>query len=173
MVWDWKDDHPRLPTARSIGALARLVQRKSRTRYVPGFDLVREQFERFCRIAWAMQLRDPGTDLLLVVEELSEVTSPTWAPPLWRRMCNQGRVYGFSIIGTTQAPSYVDKGFSTNATLVRCGRLGEFSHARVIGQRINVKPAQIQALQDCSHGIPHTYVYDGRQTRLEGAAHVT
>ncbi len=165
LLWDWKQDHHNLPTARSLADFARRALTAPVLRYVPDLDpdapTVERQFELFCRIAWAAQWHDPATDCLFIVEELSEVTRPERAPPVWRRINVQGRVLGFIVVGTTQSPAFVDKSFTGNATLIRAGRLGELAHARVIAQRINVDPAELQRLPDRA-----AYVYDGRKTTL-------
>lgn len=163
LIWDWKDDHFTIPAV-SLGALARRALRERALRVRPDFDSPRtiaQQFDLFCRIAWAVQLTDPATDCLCVVEELSEVTSASWAPPAWRRICVQGRAYGFSVIGTTQRPAFVDKSFTTNATRIRCGRLGDALDARVMSQRLGVPIVDLQRLPD-----RWAYVFDGRETRL-------
>lgn len=166
MVWDWKDDHPELHNAASLRELAQLARAMPAggVRYLPRYRAVDEQFDLFCRIAWARQAADPSADLLFVVEEVPEVTRAAQAPEVWRRIINQGRVYGFSVIATTQRPALVDKSFTGSATLIAAGRLGELLDARVIGQRINVDPAELQSLPDRV-----AYLCDGRRTWREPA----
>jgi hypothetical protein len=177
LVWDWKDDHFGIDTARTLAELrARVVAGARALRYVPRYRAVEAQFDFFCRLAWARQVARPSDDLLLVVEELPEVTRPERAPEVWRRIINQGRVLGFSVIATTQRPALVDKSFTGAATLIASGRLGELIDARIVGQRINVDPVELQRLPDRV-----AYVFDGRTTRREEpktgrrarAAHVT
>lgn len=161
LVWDWKDDHYTL-TAVRLADIARrgLVERA--LRYRPDvMKPVAAQFDLFCRIAWEIQRADPRTDCLFVVEELSEVTQPSYAPPAWKRINVQGRVLGFTVIGTSQRPAYVDKSFTGNATFVRCGRLGFADDAREVGQRIGVPYGDIQRLPD-----RWAYEFDGRKTTL-------
>lgn len=162
LVWDWKDDHHKLPTAASLGELARRVPAEPVIRYLPRYTNVEAQFDLFCRVAWTLQAADPATDQLLVVEELSEVTQPSYAPEWWRRINVQGRVYGFIVVGTSQSPAFVDKSFSGSATMIRAGRLGELAHAVVIGRRIGVDPTILQRLAD-----RYAYVFDGRKTTLQ------
>lgn len=162
LVWDLKDDHPTIPRVRDLADLARRIHRERALRYVPQLADLDRQFDLFCRIAWAMQAHDPSTDLLFLVEELPEVTQPGRAPPTWRRIVLQGRVYGFTVMATTQAPAFVDKSFTGSATYIAAGRLGEMRHAREIGQRINVDPGVLQRLPD-----RWAYVFDGRETQLE------
>lgn len=165
LVFDFKDDHHQLPTVRGLADLARRVLAEPVLRYVPSsYDDLERQFDLFCRIAWTVQAAQPDVDCLLVVEELAELTKPSSAPQWWRRINVQGRVYGFIVVGTTQRPQFVDKSFTSSATFIRCGRLGELPDARVIGQRIGVDPGELQRLPDRA-----AYVFDGRNVRLEGA----
>lgn len=177
IAWDWKGyDYPEL-RAVSLQQLAReALHQRARLRYCPemmpppsfmpgrrdrGELWIAHQFDLFCRIAWAAQVEDPHTDCLFIVEELSEVTTASWAPPAWRRINVQGRAYGFIVVGTTQRPAFVDKSFSTNATTIRCGRLGDALDAKVMSQRLGVPVVNLQRLPD-----RWAYVFDGRETRL-------
>ncbi len=131
-----------------------------RVRYVPDMKNVPAQFDYFCRIAWTRQQHKPRDNLLFIVEELSEVTQPSRAPDWWRRIIVQGRVYGFSIIGTTQRPAFVDKSFETNASFIRCGRLLNRNDAQTMARIIGVKIEQISTLPDRA-----AFEFDGRQVR--------
>jgi hypothetical protein len=120
------------------------------------------QFELFCSIVWAVQQADPATECLVVVDELHEVTSASYAPPAWRRLVAQGRVFGLSVIAITPRPALVDMTVRTNATLVRCGRLLDPLDARTIGQQLGVPYRDLQLLADRS-----AYVFDGKKAHLE------
>lgn len=146
-VWDFKDDHHTLPTARALVEFVHRAQTAERVlRYVPTYRDIDRQFDIFCRTLWAVQSRDPSRDCLVVVEELSKVTRPGCVPEWWHNIIELGRVYGFTVVGTTQRPAYVDLSFRGAATLVRCGRLGEEADARNIGARIGVPYGGIQRL---------------------------
>lgn len=160
-VWDFKDDHHELPTAAGLGDFARRALLERRLRYVPRYVNVAEQFDLFCRIVWTVQEHDTS-DALVVAEELSEVTSPSWAPEWWRRMNNQGRVYGLSILGTSQFPAQVDMSFRANANRIRCGVLREKRHALTMAERLGVDARALQTLPE-----RWAYVFDGRRTWLE------
>lgn len=73
-----------------------------------------ETFDRFCRVAWELQ------GWCIVVEELSRVTSPSWAPPAWKDLSTAGRHQGLEVIGTSQRPAQVDKDFLGNCSEIRC-----------------------------------------------------
>lgn len=160
LVWDWKGEFLMLPQARSLKELARRLPDERRLRYVPDMlGDVERQFDRFCALAWTVQEWRPKSELLFGVDELQEVTTASHPPPQWRRIITQGRVLGFTVVGMTQRPALVDKTFTGNATLVRCGRLGEEPDAKLIGRKIGVTAAEIMELPD-----RHGFIYDGRTT---------
>ena len=99
-------------------------------------------FDLACRLVYA------AGNCAFLVEELSNFTTPSWGPPLWRRMCNSGRHEGVWVIGCSQYPAQVDKAFLSNATLVHCGWLGEAPHRKSIAIKMNVSPNLVNSLPD-------------------------
>ena len=87
--------------------------------YQPG-DRLSEYAARFdwlCRLAYALG------DLVLVVEELADVTTASWAPDSWSVVTRKGRHKALRIVAASQRPAKVDKDFFGNCTLIHCGRL--------------------------------------------------
>ncbi|MEX3955896.1 hypothetical protein [Trinickia sp. EG282A] len=80
-------------------------------------------FDRFCRLVWEL----PGW--CVVIEELSQVTTPSWAPPSWKKLSTAGRHRGLTIIGTSQRPAQVDKDFFGNCSELRTYAVGYKSDA--------------------------------------------
>lgn len=87
---------------------------------------VAESFSMFCRAVWHMK------GAVVLVEELSRVTSPSYAPPGWRNLSTAGRHQGITLIGTGQRPAQIDKDFMGNATEIRCFRVNYENDARVM-----------------------------------------
>lgn len=145
LLWDAIGEHD------GTGALcanARDLEQRSRAarfalRYVPrgtGRELERE-FEFFCLVAW----RSVGA--LVWVEELSQVTRPSFAGPTWRKLTTAGRHQALTIIGTAQRPAQIDKDFLGNATFIRA--TGGFRYARdseVVAQVLRVERAELDAM---------------------------
>lgn len=104
--------------------------------YVPiGKDSeVKKQFDLFCRIAWELE----GWGVL--VEELSRVTMPSWAPPAWKNLSTAGRHQGLTIIGLSQRPSQIDKDFLGNCTEIRCYRVNYDADAKVMADALGLEP---------------------------------
>ncbi|WP_373987012.1 hypothetical protein [Duganella sp. BuS-21] len=95
-----------------------------------------------CRLAYG------AANCAFLVEELSNFTTASWGPPLWRRMCNSGRHEGVWVIGCSQFPAQVDKAFLSNATMVHVGWLGEEPHRKAVATRMNISPELINELPD-------------------------
>jgi hypothetical protein len=99
-------------------------------------------FDLACRLAYG------AGNCAFLVEELSNFTTASWGPPLWRRMCNSGRHEGVWVIGCSQFPAQVDKAFLSNATLIHCGWLGELPHRKAIATKMNIDAELINGLPD-------------------------
>lgn len=110
--------------------------------YVPPFVDLARHFDFFCQVAAADELR--GARVL--IEELSRVTSASWAPPAWRNLSTAGAHARLELIATAQQPSMIDKAFIGNATQVRCYRLVWEMDARRMAQVLRVPWADLMDL---------------------------
>jgi len=119
------------------------VKYKGKTR-----PLVDIQFELFCLTAW--QVGKPGgvPQAVVIVEELSRVTDPSYAPAPWQNLSTAGRHRGLTVIGTSQHPAQIDKDFLGNCTEVRCYRVNEEAHARVMAAKLRAPADLILELPD-------------------------
>jgi hypothetical protein len=148
LVWDARDEYS--AHALAVRTLPELVQRVTaagpaggfRVRYVPGAGVkLADAFGVLCRLAFREK------NLVLLAEELSDVTSASWAPPAWRQCITQGRHHGLHILGATQRPALVDKTFLANCTLVRCGVLGYRADRNAMAAELDCDPGQLAALE--------------------------
>lgn len=151
IILDPQDEYT--PFAQAVGAadLARIVTaagsaKPFAVRYVFPKSCTAEHFRKIfdlvCKLAYG------AGNCALLVEELSNFTTPSWGPPMWRRMCNSGRHEGVWVIGCSQFPAQVDKSFLSNATLIHCGWLAEASHRKAVAGKMDVDPAMIGRLPD-------------------------
>ena len=101
----------------------------------------KEQFDRFCRIAWEL----PGW--MCVVEELSQVTTASWAPRAWKKISTAGRHRGLTVVGVCQRPAQVDKDFFGNCTIIRCYKVGYMTDAKSMADVLFCKPEEILKLE--------------------------
>lgn len=119
LIWDPLGEYGKFATHRTgkIGDVARIAQGPAFVvAYCPGPDTstYKEKFELFCRIAFA------AGNLVLFIEELADVTSPSYAPLAWRQCTKKGRHAGLQIIAATQRPADIDKHFLGGCTYIRC-----------------------------------------------------
>ncbi|AVR96899.1 hypothetical protein [Pseudoduganella armeniaca] len=117
-----------------------------RVRYVFPKSSTQDHFQKV--FALACQLAYLARNCVFLPEELSNFTTPSWAPPLWKRMCNSGRHEGVHVIGVSQYPAQIDKAFLSNCTLIHVGYLAEEPHRKAVAQRMDVHPDLIRDLKD-------------------------
>lgn len=137
LVWsplEVTDDYAGVIGGRVVRSIHELVQaiKKGEKRLVldPGTGDVKVMFDRFCRVAWEL------TGWCIVVEELSRVTTASYAPQAWKNLSTAGRHRGLSIIGTCQRPAQVDKDFFGNCSEIRCYAVGYVNDAKVMGNTL-------------------------------------
>ncbi len=118
MVWDVMAEYP----GTAIDSRAALVDAVSRARFRVAFrpDFARglaADFDFFCRAAFA------AGRCMVIVEELNQVTTPSYAPPAWRNITSRGRHRGLVVCAASQRPAGCDKDAIGNATEIWAGRL--------------------------------------------------
>lgn len=147
LVWDTNDEYDK--AARHVASFAVMLKAmQARTfslRYVPKArkdkDL-RAEFEVFCTLAYH------AAESTIVVEELADVTAPSWAPPAWRKLNTRGRHHqGLTLYWCSQSPAFVDKSSMGNATHMHVGYLGEPRHRQAAAAHMSCKPEHIDALR--------------------------
>lgn len=119
-----------------ITELLKLIKAKTKAIvFVPsGSDAsVKKQFDLFCRIVWELE------NTTVLVEELSHVTMPSWAPPAWKKLSTGGRHQGLTIIGVSQRPANIDKDFLGNCTEIRCYRMNYENDAIVMAKSLRLE----------------------------------
>lgn len=154
MVWDFKHD----PMLKDMGQPHRtmtqfLYSTRARTftsRYLVDHSKdIHEQFDVFCRIAWA------EGNLWMAVDELPEVTKANKAPPIWRKCVNVGRDYteggmrkSLTIVGLGQRPGECDKSFISNCDVYHVGRLTFKADAVAMADPMGCEFRELMTLPD-------------------------
>lgn len=146
-IWDTNDEYDR--AARSVASMAQLLRAIAApafaVRYVPRAKKdkdLRAEFEAFCTIVYA------AVGATIVVEELADVTSPSFAPPAWRRLNTRGRHHqGLTLYWCSQSPAFVDKPSMGNATHLHVGYLGEPRHRQAAAAHMGCTAEDIDALR--------------------------
>jgi hypothetical protein len=154
MVWDFKSD----PALQGMGQAFTSMAALLKTTQAPAFTVryivdhskdIQEQFDVFCRIAWA------AGNLMMAVDELPEVTKASRAPPIWRKCVNVGREYvdggkkkSLTIVGLGQRPGECDKSFISNCDVYHVGRLTYKSDAMAMADPMGCDYRELMKLPD-------------------------
>lgn len=131
--------------ARSIPQLVERVRAKPRAVvFVPDAKpkTMAGQFDLFCRLAWH------SPRCVALIEELSRVTTPGWAPQAWQNLSTAGRHQGLTVIATAQRPAQIDKDFLGNCTEVRAYRVNYDNDARALASIMRERPEFFLELPD-------------------------
>lgn len=150
VIWDYKDEYQdaakrlvhSLETVRLEMIKAGTGPLQIRYKCKPGTTTKQTmaEFEGLCRLvqAWG--------NCCFLAEELSNVTTPSWAPAAWREMSTGGRHEQVHIIGVAQNPALIDKTFLSNCTLIHVGPLREFRHRQAVARSMDVPVEKITEL---------------------------
>ena len=146
LIWDPRGEYAKHARAVSLRVAVQLVaasagkpfalrvQHDGRTPPAEAFGLV-------CKLAFA------AGDLVLLAEELSDVTTASHAPAAWRQCITQGRHQRLHVIGAAQRPALIDKTFLGNCTYVRCFTLRYEADRKAMASALDVPVARVSELQ--------------------------
>lgn len=145
LIWDPQCEYSEFGTVyKDGGKLLDAVTAGARFQavYQPGdrLSLYADRFAWFCKLAYALG------DLVLVVEELADVTKPSWAPDSWSVVTRKGRHKALRVIAASQRPASVDKDFFGNCTMIHCGRLNYAQDVKTMAGVLGVPEDCITAL---------------------------
>ena len=99
------------------------------------------KFDLFCRAVFS------AGNCTVHVEELADVTTPSHAPPSWRRITKQGRHRGLRVIAATQRPADCDKAFLSGITYARAFTLRWPRDKKVLAECLGETFDEINTLQ--------------------------
>lgn len=146
-IWDTNDEYERL--AKRAPKLFDVLQAITSggpcaVRYVPRArkdkDL-RAEFEAWCSVVYGAE------GATIVVEELADVTAPSYAPPAWRKLNTRGRHHqGLTLYWMSQSPAFIDKAALGNATHLHVGFLTDPNHQAAAAAYLGCKPQDIANL---------------------------
>lgn len=147
IIWDTNDEYDK--QASQVRTFTELLQAMRQqvyaVRYVPKAKTnkdLRAEFETFCTLAYQAV---GGT---IVVEELADVTSASYAPPAWRQLNTRGRHHqGLTLYWCSQTPALIDKASLGNATHLHVGYLGEPRHRQAAAAHMGCTADDIDALK--------------------------
>ncbi|WP_373986987.1 hypothetical protein [Duganella sp. BuS-21] len=146
LIWDYMREYAPFVTqvSEKLGpVIESLKEKQFQAAFLPSYDdkTRAQQFDIFCKAAVH------AGDVALVVEELSFVTSPSFAPAGWKMVSSIGRHKGLRVIGASQRPAQVDKAFWSNCTEIHCGFLMYEPDQKVMAKVLGVTIDEIQSLK--------------------------
>lgn len=150
VIWDYKNEYQ--DAAKTLTTSLEVMRRAMmkagagplgiRYKCKPGTTTKQTQaeFEGLCRLvqAWG--------DCCFLAEELSNVTTPSWAPAAWREMSTGGRHEKVFIIGVAQNPALIDKTFLSNCTVIHVGPLREYRHRQAVARSMDLPVQKVTDL---------------------------
>lgn len=147
IIWDTNDEYQ--AAAAVVPSLAALLRATAAprfaVRYVPRGKTdkaLRAEFESWCTLVYHAK------GATIVVEELADVTAPSYAPPAWRKLNTRGRHHhGLTLYWCSQSPAFVDKASMGNASHLHVGYLGEPRHRAAAAAHMGCSADDIDALQ--------------------------
>ena len=151
IVWDPLNEYGSF--ARPVSTLAALAQAVKAPRFAVSFapgsnpKEFPAKFAMFCRIAFA------AGNLKMLVEELADVTGPSFAPLEWRRCTTQGRHRGLKIVAASQRPAQVDKQFLGGCTYIRCFTLRYPADRTAMAGAMDVPVTEIASLTTLENAL--------------------
>lgn len=165
VVWDPLGEYGEFVTATTdkLADMAGAMGKKSfAVAYWPGADVgtFKEKFALFCRMVFA------AGNCTMLVEELADVTSPSYAPVHWKYCTTKGRHRQLKIIACSQRPAQVDKDFLGNCTYVRCFVLRYRPDRKAMADSMDVPMEKIAALSTVEAGNVTTINFMERDFRI-------
>ncbi len=103
-------------------------------------DAFAAKFDLFCRAVFA------AGNCTVHIEELADVTTPSHAPPSWRRITKQGRHRGLRVIAATQRPADCDKAFLSGITYARAFTLRWPKDKKILAECMGEPFAEVASL---------------------------
>lgn len=146
IIWDPRNEYGKhAARCESLAILAgQLIHAKAgpvRVRFVPGADMdLKQAFGMVCKMAFHAK------NCVFLAEELSDVTTPSWAPPSWKQVITQGRHNGLHVLGAAQRPALIDKSCLSAATVVRGFMMGYDEDNKVMAKELRAPMADVEAL---------------------------
>lgn len=177
LFWDPRDEYREWaePVTSVSDLAARLNAARDKgfaLRFVPGAAVDLETaFSMVCKAAF---VAGKFGGLVFVVEELSSVTKPSYAPPAWKVISTQGRHRGIHVLGCAQRPTNIDKDFLGACTTVRCFQLGYDSDVQTMAKELRVPVDLVAdlATQETPTGADIRYIEFHRRTRQHLAGRI-
>lgn len=146
LIWDPRSEYQQHARAVSLQAAVKAVAHAGAGPFAlrvihDGKTPPANAFGLVCKLAFR------AGRLLMLAEELSDVTTASHAPPAWRQCITQGRHQALHIIGAAQRPALIDKTFLGNCTYIRCFTLRYEDDRRTMAKALDVPLQRVTDLE--------------------------
>lgn len=125
-----------------------------------GISTYADQFNLFCRIAYSVG------NCFMMVEELADVTSASFAPEAWGVITRKGRHRGLIVAAASQRPARVDKDFLGQCTYIRCFELRYEPDIKAMASVMKLPTTEIEQLTTSEDEKAVTINYYERNFRV-------
>lgn len=164
LIWDPRDEYANEARKVTLAHAVKIVSSSEgfRLRVVNDHQTpIAEAFALVCKLAFR------AGKLVLLAEELSDVTKPSWAPPAWKQCITQGRHQELHILGAAQRPALIDKNILGNCTYVRCFSLRYLEDRKAMAAALDVPLQAISELETTESPTHTTINYIERDFRAK------
>lgn len=145
LIWDSQREYAEF--AKPVTRLSELAvgvhaSKPFKLAYLPqgGISTYPDQFALFCRIAYATG------NAFMHVEELADVTQPSFAPESWSVITRKGRHRALVVSAASQRPAQVDKDFLGQCTYIRCFELRYTPDIKAMAQVMKITADEVSNL---------------------------
>lgn len=158
LVWD-PDEEYQVKRFYKISDLVRFYKTSGNTKYKIGLtvDATPANFELFCKVAFAIVSSDKP--VMMIIEELADVTTISKAPHWWGQLCRRGRKYGAVLFAVTQRPAECDKTIYSQAPFKWVGYLENNADRKRAADQMGVSIDMVSGLNEFD------YLYKKRGAR--------
>jgi len=147
IAWDPEEDY-KLPRVRDMQTFKRLCQKSGfgGIRVAVTVEPTESNFELWAGLVFA--LCHQGAPMMILADEIADVTRVTKASPNWGQLCRKVRKYGGTLCAITQRPQECDKTIFNQVRFKWCGALGSTASYKSMSQEMDVPLEQLKALDN-------------------------
>lgn len=148
IVWDIKHDLKEFKGFIRCTSLADLISycasHKNKPLRITYSGQIKD-FEMFCKLAYTWA-NDKAC--AIVVDELSDVTTISKAPPAWGHIIRKVLCTGSDVFAITQRPAEIDKTTVGNASIFHVHRMSRAKDRKYIADEMDIDVSQVNQLDD-------------------------
>lgn len=153
LLWDPDKSHYALHIdnpRQYLNALRAGIRKGASFRLALSMEANESNFDLFCNLVWAAACA--SRPMVVVIEELAEVTNAGKARGTWQTLLNRGRKYGLQLVAISQRPQEIDKTTLTQCSTKVTGALDRHVDRQVMARELSTTPQEIERLRARNDG---------------------